>query len=492
MASHNYLAFDLGAESGRAIHGSLTNGKLQLTEVGRFPNGCLNIRGRYHWDIFRIFDEMKKSLENCVVSKKLTIESLAIDTWGVDFGLLAKDGSLLSMPFTYRDHQTDGMVDKFDHEVMTRAELYKRTGIQLMQFNTIFQLYAMRREKSPLLGIATDLLFTPDLLNYLFTGVKKSEFTIATTSQLLNPLKREWDNVLFEAIGIASDIMHSILYPGTIVGNIDNAISNHLVLKDIPLIAVASHDTASAIAAIPADDKPWAFLSSGTWSLMGIEVDQPIINKRSAELDFSNEGGVEGKYSFMKNLGGLLLLQQCKKSWDATHCYSYEQLTKMAEGITPFKTFVDTDAPEFYNPDDMPKAIIDYCKKSKQSVPANHAEFTRCIFDSLAMKYRSIMNQLNEFSLKSIEKLFVIGGGAKNKLLCQSTANALGIPVITGTSEATAVGNIMLQAKALGHVSSLDEIRTISRNSFESESFVPQDREIWDKEFERYLKIVHP
>ena len=492
MAQHNYLAFDLGAESGRAIHGSLLNGKLYLTEVNRFPNVCYNIRGRYHWNIFSIFEELKKSLEICSVAKKLAFESIAIDTWGVDFGLLDKDGTLLSMPYAYRDHQTDGMIDKFAQKVMSKKKLYLLTGIQLMQFNTIFQLYAMVENKSPLMEITADLLFTPDLLNYLFTGVLKSEFTIASTSQLLDPFAREWSELLFGAIGIEKDIMHPVILPGTIVGPVNDDICQQAGISSIPLIAIASHDTASAIAAVPSEGNNWAYLSSGTWSLMGIEVDQPIINENSAEKEFTNEGGVEGKYNFLKNISGLWLLQQCKKAWDAEHNYTYEQLTAMAEKAEPFSILIDTDAPEFYNPASMPEAIANYCKKTKQPIPANHAAFVRCIFDSLAMKYRFVLDQLNSFADPSIEKLFVIGGGAKNKLLCQLTANALGIPVITGPSEATAIGNILLQAKALGHVSSLSEIRTISRNSFESESFMPQNVAKWNGEFERYLTIIHP
>jgi len=334
------------------------------------------------------------------------------------------------------------------------------------------------------------LLFTPDLLNYLFTGVKKSEFSIASTSQLLNPFARDWDAMLFDSIGVSEAMMRNVILPGTIVGTVNDDICSQVGLSSIPLIAIASHDTASAIAAVPAEGKSWAYLSSGTWSLMGIEVDQPIINEDSAEKEFTNEGGVEGKYNFLKNICGLWLLQQCKKAWDASHNYTYEQLTKMAEEVKPFNILIDTDSPEFYNPANMPEAIANYCKKTSQKIPANHAEFVRCIFDSLAMKYRFVLEQLNNFANPAIEKLFVIGGGAKNKLLCQLTANALGIPVVTGPAEATAVGNIMVQAKALGHISSLNEIREISRNSFESESFMPKDTDKWNEEYAKYLGII--
>jgi rhamnulokinase len=486
----NYLAFDLGAESGRAILGSLSDGKLQLTELNRFQNGCLNIRGRYHWDIFRLFEELKKSLATCALSKKQKIASIAIDTWGVDFGLLAKDGTLLSMPYAYRDHQTDGIIEQFAKEVMPKKKLYQLTGIQLIQFNSIFQLYALRRNKSPLLGIATDLLFTPDLLNYLFTGIKKSEFTIASTSQLLNPFTSDWDPSLFDGIGIAKDITHSIVYPGTILGQIDGQVCSQSGLSSIPLVVVPSHDTASAIAAIPADGANWAYLSSGTWSLMGIEVDQPIVNEGSFSMDFTNEGGAEGKYLFMKNLCGLWLLQECKRIWDDTNHYSYDQLTKMASEVQNLNIFVNSDAPEFYNPANMPMAIAEYCAKTGQRVPGSHSEYIRCIFDSLVFKYLQVFGQIKKLSSKQIDKLHIIGGGSKNALLCQLTANALGIPVIAGPSEATAIGNILYQAKAMGEVSSLAEIRKISANSTETIIYQPVGHEHWKKLYKDYLEIT--
>jgi rhamnulokinase len=490
MSNHNFLAFDLGAESGRAIHGLLTAKELHITEINRFPNRYLDIKGRYHWDVFMILEELKKSLKIFTISKKLNIESIAIDTWGVDFGLLAKDGTLISMPYTYRDHQTDGIIERFTKEVMSKKKLYQLTGIQIMQFNTIFQLYALKKNKSPVLNMASDLLFIPDLLNYLLTGIKKSEFTIATTSQLLDPFTRTWNPFLFEAIDLPIEIMQNIVNLGTIVGQVDANICSQIGLSSIPLIAIASHDTASAISSVPAEGENCAYLSSGTWSLMGIEVDQPIVNEASVERDFTNEGGAESKYCFLKNICGLWLFQECKRIWDKSFEYSYEELIKITEGAKPFKMLLNVDAPEFYNPVDMTEAIISYCKKTNQPTPASHAEFVRCILESLAMKYRQVFGQLNDFSSKPLEILYVIGGGAKNKILCQLTANALGIPVKTGPSEATAIGNIMLQAKAMGYLTSIKEIRTIIRNSFESDIYTPQDTTTWNKMYETYLEVT--
>lgn len=481
MGKHYFLAFDLGAESGRAVLGTLENQKLHIQEVYRFSNGYVNIHGGCYWNAFSLFTELKKALALCNQNHTAHIESFAVDTWGVDFGLLAGDGSLLSMPHSYRDPRTNGMVEDFARNIMPLDRLYSISGIQTMQINTLFQLYALKRSNSPLLSVASDLLFMPDLINYFFTGEKKTEYSIASTSQLLDPFTRQWNHELFRAIGLPESMMQEVIPQGIVVGWADKSICAQAGLSAVPLISVASHDTGSAVAAIPADDDNWAYLSSGTWSLMGLELQQPIINESSASLNFTNEGGVEDTCRFLKNMSGMWLLQQCKKSWDANSSYDYDQLVQMAAQSQPFKALIDTDTPTFLNPDDMPSAIQNYCRITQQPVPSSHAEIVRCIFDSLAMKYRLVMKQLREFSPVPIHKLYIIGGGAKNKLLCQLTANAIGMPVITGPSEATAIGNIMMQAKAMGYVSLLSEIRKIIRNSFESATYLPQDTAIWDK-----------
>jgi len=485
-----FLAFDLGAESGRAILGKLEESKLQIQEVYRFPNGYINIRGRFHWNVYSLFAELKKALALCSQNHTDHIESLAVDTWGVDFGLLSKGGTLLVMPYSYRDPYTNGMVEDFARNVMPLDKLYQLSGIQTMQINTIFQLYALKKSNSVILSAASDLLFMPDLLNYFFTGEKKTEYSIATTSQLLNPYSRQWNKELFDAIGVPVTIMQEVVQQGLVTGYVDESIYLQAGLNPVPVISVASHDTGSAIVAIPAEDENWAYLSSGTWSIMGLELNQPIINEKSAIQNFTNEGGVEGTYRFLKNMCGLWLLHQCKKVWDADQAYSYDQLVLMASEAKPFKILIDIDAPAFLNPENMPAVIRTFCIKTGQPIPASHAEYVRCILDSLAMKYRMVMNQLKKFSPVPIHKLYVIGGGAKNKLLCQLTANALGMTVVTGPAEATAVGNIMMQAKALGYVSSLSGIRNIVRDSFGSSVYLPEDNSEWDRKEQFMLELA--
>lgn len=470
--------------------GTLENKTLRLQEIYRFPNGYIDVRGKLHWNAFSLFGELKKALLICCQDFTDQVESFAIDTWGVDFGLFACDGNLLSMPRSYRDTHTTGAVPHFAENVMPLSMLYKQSGIQTMQINTLFQLYALKKTGSPILKAASDLLFMPDLLNYFFTGEMKTEYTIASTSQLLSPYTKDWNKPLFDALGIPVELMQEVVFPGEIIGLADKAICKQSGLKQIPVVSVASHDTASAIAAIPSDDQNWAYLSSGTWSLMGIELDQPVINESSAEQNFTNEGGVDGTYRFLKNMCGLWLLQQCKKAWDADVAHTYDQLVQLAEKAEPFKMLIDIDAPDFMNPVDMPGAIKKYCKKTGQEVPQSYAEFVRCIFDSLAMKYRMVMTQLKEHSPNPINKLYVIGGGAKNKLLCQLTANALNMPVVTGPTEASTVGNILIQAKAMGYISSLSKGREIVRNSFESELFMPENIEMWEAQEKRMTKLI--
>lgn len=489
MATHSFLAFDLGAESGRAILGTIENKVLRLKEVYRFPNGYVDIRGGFYWNAFSLFGELKKALLVCGQSFTNQLESLAIDTWGVDFGLLGAGGTLLSMPRSYRDPLTTGIVSDFSKNVMPLNKLYEQSGIQIMQINTLFQLYALKKSGSPLLPAASDLLFMPDLLNYFFTGEMKTEYSIASTSQLLNPYTKEWNIPLLEAIGIPPEIMQKIVFPGEITGIVDKAICEQSGLNRVPVVSVASHDTASAIAAIPSADRNWAYLSSGTWSLMGLELDHPVINESSAAQNFTNEGGVDGTYHFLKNMCGLWLLQQCKKAWDRDFGYTYEQLVQLAVEAEPFKALIDIDAPDFLNPADMPGAIEEYCNKTGQESPKSHAGIVRCIFDSLAMKYRMVMTQLKEHSPILINKLYIIGGGAKNKLLCQLTANALNMQVVTGPAEATAVGNILMQAKAMGHISSLAELREVVRNSFKSEVFMPEDIDVWETQ-EKIMNVL--
>ncbi len=487
MAVSRYLALDLGAESGRAILGYLDRERLQVKEISRFPNRMLSIRGHLYWNVFRLFEEIKKGMEICFTEAQ--IKSLALDTWGVDFGFLAEDGTIIGLPFAYRDPHTKGKMEEF-FERIPKNKVYRLTGIQFLQFNSLFQLFAMKRDKSSLLEAAKDLLFIPDLFNYLLTGQKKTEFTFATTSQLYNPRKGGWEEELFEALEVPSSLMQEIVQPGTIIGELDDGTSRTHGEDPVPVIAVASHDTGSAVAAVPATGQDWTYISSGTWSLMGIETHEPIINDQAMELNFTNEGGVEGTFRFLRNITGLWLLQECRKSWAKEKAYSYETLMILAQEAPAFQFFVDPDWQGFLSPQDMPEAIHKYCKATKQKTPGSPGEFVRCILESLALKYRIVLDRLREIHSQPIRKVHIIGGGVKNALLCQFTANATGLPVYAGPIEATSIGNIMMQAFTLGDVPSVREMREVVRRSFELSVYEPEHVNEWDRIKEQYLEII--
>ncbi|MGD2294920.1 MAG: rhamnulokinase family protein [Candidatus Aminicenantes bacterium] len=489
MGKTSYLAFDLGAESGRAILGSLKDGRLELEELSRFPNGMVPIRGHLHWNVVSLFSEMKRGLKACFDARKARPESLAVDTWGVDFSLLARDGTLLSLPFAYRDSRNEGAMEEF-FELVPRKRVYELTGNQFLQFNSIFQLFALKRDRWPLLDVMCDLLFMPDLFNFFFTGEKKTEFTYATTSQLYNPLKKGWEQELFDALDMPLTLMQEIIPPGTTIDGIDESLCRELGIQSLPVIAVASHDTGSAVAAVPAEGRNWAFISSGTWSCMGIEILSPIVTDKALELNFTNEGGVEGTFRFLKNIMGLWLLQECRRIWAKDHLYSYGELMEAAKTAPALEVIFDPDWPGFLNPFDMTEAIHLFCEKTGQTAPKNKAAFVRCILESLALKYRYVLEQLRVESPHPIDCIHIIGGGAKNRLLCQYAANATGLPVIAGPSEATASGNILFQAKTLGHVLSIEEIREIIRHSFKLQAYQPEEVSIWEDAYERFSDMI--
>ena len=418
------------------------------------------------------------------------ITSIGIDTWGVDFALLAEDGTILGAPYAYRDPHTVGMPEEY-FNIVPRKEVYDLTGIQVMNFNTLYQLFALKQANSSLLNAASDILFIPDALAYLLTGNKVVEYTIASTSQILNPRTKQFEATLLEAAGISPDILGEIVMSGHLIGVLTDDLAEESELGKVPVIAVAGHDTASAIAAIPALSERFAYLSSGTWSLMGIEVKDPIITDETYAMNYTNEGGVEGTTRFLKNITGMWILEQCLKEWKKEGItYAYDKLEKMAEESTPFQSLIDTDHSSFSNPVSMTKAIVDYCQATGQKVPNDHKEFVRCIYESLALKYKFTLFKLKKLAPFEIEQLHVIGGGSLNKLLNQWTANAIGIPVITGPAEATAYGNIMIQAKAAGLVNSLQEMRQIIRESIHIEEYQPQNSLIWEKAYQRFLEIV--
>ncbi|MDR3366657.1 MAG: rhamnulokinase [Prevotellaceae bacterium] len=489
MKELSFLAFDLGATSGRSIVGTLTDGKLQMQELTRFPNGPVQSPkqgGRLHWDMDSISTSVNHGFRACVEAN-IKPASVGFDSWGVDFGILRKDGTLQNSPYSYRDPQTNGMPEKF-FELVPRREVYDATGIQVMNFNSLYQLFAMKQLEPAVLEASSSLLFIPDLLAYLLTQEMRNELTIATTSQLFNPRTMTWEKKLFAALGISPDIMQPLIMPGETVGEIKDSITLKTGVGSIPVVAVGTHDTASAVFAVPSPDKNFAYLSSGTWSLMGIESEEPIINDESYRLNFTNEGGVGGTTRFLKNITGMWLLERCKAEWAGRKEYAYSELVDMAKGEPPFRFFVDPDAPEFANPQSMTAAIAGHCTSKGQPAPVADAEFVRCIFDSLAMKYRYTLNMLKGFAPHPIERLHVIGGGAKNALLNQLTANAIGLPVVAGPSEATAIGNIMVQAMAAGCVKSTDEAREVIRASVQLETYRPQDTDEWDKAFEKLIR----
>jgi len=489
MKNKSFLAFDIGATSGRSILGTLDNGRLQMKELTRFPNQILQIGNHFHWNIYSLFEHLKAGLA-AAKNEGVEISSIGIDTWGVDFALIAKDNSILGAPYAYRDPHTTGMPEQY-FSIVPREIVYGLTGIQVMNFNSLYQLFTLKQAGSSLLEATSEILFMPDALSYLLTGNKVVEYTIASTSQILNPRTKQFEAQLLEAAGVSPSILGNIVMPGHVVGTLTDDLAEESELGKVAVIAVAGHDTASAVAAVPAENERFAYLSSGTWSLMGIEVKDAIINDETYALNFTNEGGIEGTTRFLKNITGMWLLEQCLKEWKKEGItYAYEKLVLMAESGTAFQSLIDPDHASFANPISMTNAITDYCERTGQIAPSSHTEYVRCIFESLSLKYKSVLEILVNLAPFSIDKLHVIGGGSKNPLLNQWTANAIGIPVVAGPSEATAFGNIMIQAKAAGCVDSLQEMRQIIRDSIHLDEFEPQNNNEWEAAYQKFKTII--
>jgi len=489
MTTGSFLAFDLGASSGRAMLGRLAEGRIAIRELHRFPNEMVELGGHLHWNIVQLYQEIKQGMKLCVAQGEARPEGLALDTWGVDFGFLAADGSLLALPFAYRDPMTNGAPEEFFKRV-PRSRVYELTGIQFMQINTLFQLCALVRDRWPPLGVADAFLMVPDLLNYLLTGTRKTEFTIATTSQLYNPVKQDWEEELLTALGLPRMMMQEIVPPGTVIGDLRPAVAAETGLGSVPVIATTSHDTASAVAAVPAEGTDWAYISSGTWSLVGFESGRPVITKQALDLNVTNEGGVGGTFRVLKNVTGLWLVQECRSSWAREREYGYGELAEMATAAPPFAALVDPDHASFLNPAEMPEAICRYCAATGQQRPAGPAEFMRCILESLALKQRMVLEQLRELRGRPFETVHIIGGGSQNETLCQFTANATGLPVLAGPVEATAVGNLLVQALGLGHITSLAELREVVRRSFPLRRYEPANTAAWDSAYARFRELI--
>ncbi len=485
------LAFDFGASSGRAMLGTFDGEKLKLEELHRFSNDPVLVSGNFHWDVLRLFHEIKQGISKCVNGGHQDIASIAIDTWGVDFGLLDKADNLLGNPYHYRDTRTDGMMEKL-FEIIPKDEVYDATGIQFMQFNTIFQLYEMKLSNASLLKDAKTLLLIPDLFNYFLTGIKSTEFTNATTTQMFDPSKGTWAKNMLEKIEIPTEILTDIVHAGTVIGKLSSEISQELGVAQIPVISVASHDTGSAVAAVPVVyEEDFVYISSGTWSLMGIESANPIINEKSQALNFTNEGGVNNTTRFLKNIMGLWLIQESRRQWKREGDeLSFAELEQMAWESTPFESFIDPDYHTFATPGNMPKKIKEFCEKTGQKVPETKGEVVRCIAQSLALKYRYTVEALEDIQGKKLNVIHVVGGGIKDKMLCQFTADATGREVVAGPVEATSIGNLIVQAMALGEIKDLVEARTVVKRSFPTTVYKPTDTAEWNIAYDKFNKII--
>ncbi len=486
MKDKNFFAVDLGATSGRTILGTLSEGKFEMKELTRFPNNIIEVGGHFYWDIYALYHEIIRGLK-VVAQEGIKIESIGIDTWGVDFVCFGKDGGVMRSPYCYRDPHTFSAMEEF-FNVIPKEKVYDVTGIQFLNFNSLFQLYALKRDKSSALEAADKILFIPDALSYMLTGKMVTEYTIASTSQMLDPRTKRFDKELMEAVGVTEEQFGRFVFPGEEVGPLSEEVQKQTGLGAIPVIAVAGHDTGSAVAAVPAQNERFAYLSSGTWSLMGIEVKDAIITPESYKVNFTNEGGVEGTTRFLKNICGMWLLERCRKEW--TTDYSYPELIEAAMAAPAFRSLINPDDACFANPDRMIEAIQEYCRRTGQPVPETHGELTRCIFESLPLRYKQVFGWMQEMAPFAIEKLHVIGGGSKNNVLNQFTANALGIPVVAGPSEATAIGNIMLQAKAVGMVDDIQGMRHLIASSIETAEFIPQDTEVWNEAFQKFVEVT--
>ena len=486
--SKRVLAFDFGASSGRAMIATYDGAKISIEEIHRFSNDPVSINGTLYWDVLRLFFEIKQGINKAVLAGGF--DAIGIDTWGVDFGLLDKDGNLLENPVHYRDKRTEGIMDEA-FKMMSREEIYNRTGIQFMAFNTLFQLVYLSKYRKDLLARADKFLFIPDLFNYLLTGEKHTEYTIASTSQMIDAFTRDWDKEMLEKLEIPTNILCDIIKTGSVYGKLSDEICEELNAPKVDVIAIASHDTGSAVVAVPALDDDFVYISCGTWSLFGVETKEPIINELSEKYNFTNEGGFDNTIRFLKNIMGLWLIQESRRQWiregkDVTFA-SLEQDALKEEA---FRSFIDPDAPDFVSPGNLPQRVKDFCARTNQPIPENIGQVMRCIYESLAMKYRYSKENIMKITGKDCKAINIIGGGTKDKFLCQLTANACGVKVVAGPIEATALGNIAVVLQSLGEISSLAEARKIVRNSFDALEYSPVDTDKWDVAYEKFKKVL--
>lgn len=486
MTLEHYFAVDLGATSGRTILATYNGETVTMKEVTRFANPMIPLGGHLYWDIANLYNEILKGLKT-VADEGIAVNSIGIDTWGCDFAFFGKDGQLLGMPHCYRDQHTKGAQEKFFAK-MPADEVYRRTGIQFMDFNSLFQLDTIKRNSCQALEHADKILFIPDALIYMLTGNAICEYTVASTSQMLNPMTGDLDTEILEALGIPREKFGVMTQPGTVAGTLTEQVQEATGLGAVPVVAVAGHDTGSAVAAVPAKDKEYAYLSCGTWSLLGIESEKAIITEDSFRENFTNEGGIEGTTRFLKNICGLWLFEQSRKKFkDAPS--SVGELVALCESST-YDGLIFPDDPSFSNPSSMTAAIREYCSRTGQTVPETPADYCRCIFRSLAFRYRQVVEILETMCDFPIRKLHVIGGGSQNRYLMQYAANALNMPVICGPVEGTALGNVLMQLKASGAVDTLTRMREISGASVDLVTYLPEDAEKWNTEYERYKTTI--
>jgi len=520
MKTQCYLGVDLGAESGRVMAGLWDGKRIRIEELHRFPNGPVELGGTLRWDVLRLWSEIQHGLSLAARKYGKSVKSVGVDTWGVDHVLLSRSNELLAQPFHYRDSRTNGVMARA-FRCVPREKIFAATGLQFMEINTLYQLLAWQKNNPEILEVADCLLMMPDFFHWCLSGARVAEFTDATTTQFFHPTKRTWSYDLLKSFNLPTKILPDIVQPGTRIGTLRKSVADRTGLNEVSVIAPASHDTGSAVAAVPAKDdyshsggsaslspsdgeragargssQTWAYLSSGTWSLMGLEAREAQLSKRVLDFNLTNEGGVDGTYRLLKNITGLWLVQQCKRAFEGKGKKAdYSQLVRLAKAAPPLRSFIDPDDPRFGNPPDMPAAIRDFCKQTRQPIPNSEGALIRCALESLALKYQTVLECLEEVSGKRVEVIHIVGGGSRNALLNQFTADACNRPVLAGPVEATVFGNVLMQARACSEIGSLAELRSIVRNSCEIRTFTPKPSQVaaWEEARGRFkaLEATH-
>lgn len=493
-SSQVFLAVDLGASGGRVVAGAFDGQTLTMEDVQRFDNGGVYVLDHMHWNVLGLWTRIQEGLGKAAQQFAGRVRSVGVDTWGVDFGLLGPGDELLGNPYHYRDRRTAGILaDAF--QVASREEIFSETGLQFMEFNSLYQLFAMRRANSRVLDVAESLLMIPDLFHWLLSGVKSNEMTNASTTQLYNPRSRGWSQRLVERFGVPGRILGPIAQPGDSLGVIRSSVADATGLRNVRVVLPGTHDTASAVMAVPAASTPgarpdWCYISSGTWSLMGVEVPEPVVTDRCRELNFTNEGGIGGTTRLLKNIAGLWLVQECRRIWrQAGHEYNWSELVRLADESPGCRSLIAPDDPRFVAPADMPQTIADFCRETGQRVPTTPGAIIRCVLESLALRYRMVLGWLEQLIGGPIRTIHIVGGGAQNRLLCQMTADACNRPVVAGPFEGTAIGNVLVQAIAAGSVGSIAEARQVIRRSFPVETYEPREPDLWLEAQTRFERL---